>query len=145
MKWRNPDATIASGEGEEMKAYYDKERKVWVFPGEDPADNAKELAPPPTSVTATPQAKAAPDPASTSNDPLAAMMAPPQRAPSALRSRSAGIPTPSRFAPGSAPSAMAMGSSNVATPQFAVFKPKPQPEKTATTEESKSGEEENAM
>lgn len=66
--------------GEEMKAYYDEKLKRWIFPGDDPAEVAKPLAPPPLVPKDTPAA-AAPTPAP-SNDPLAALMAPPSRAPS---------------------------------------------------------------
>lgn len=74
-KLLNPDATTADlGEG--MQAYYDEKRKVWVFPGENPDEVAKPIGAPPTM---TPKKEEAPKPAAPSNDPLAAMMAPPPR------------------------------------------------------------------
>ena len=108
-KWLNPDATEADL-GEKMQAYYDEDKKVWVFPGEDPAEVAKPIGPPPT----TPMAAAASTPA-LSNDPLAAMMAPPQRAPRALGKKAM---------PGSMPPlpGTPMGAP---PPRFTVFAPKP--------------------
>lgn len=61
-----------------MKAYFDEDKKVWVFPGEDPAEKAKPPPPPPMTMSSPHEAAPAPS-ASTSNDPLAAMMAPPPR------------------------------------------------------------------
>jgi len=113
-KWLNPDATQADlGEG--MQAYYDEDKKVWVFPGEDPADVAKPIGPPPTTPMADLSAAPAPPPAPASNDPLAAMMAPPQRAP---RSRV------KKASPSSMPALLGtpMGAPS---PKFAVFAPKP--------------------
>jgi hypothetical protein len=104
-----------------MQAYFDEKNKVWVFPGEDPAEKAKPVGPPP--MVATP-AKPAPATAPTpSNDPLAAMMAPPRRGPSALRARSMQA-TPSRPGLGVGGSGGPMPG---APPQFAVFKPQPKP------------------
>ena len=83
-KWLNPDATTADlGEG--MQAYYDEKRKVWVFPGEDPEEKAKPIGPPPTATTAAESTEESPK---APMDPLAAMMAPPQRAPSFRRTSS---------------------------------------------------------
>jgi hypothetical protein len=77
-KFLNPDATEADL-GEKMQAYYDKEKKVWVFPGEDPAELAKPIGPPPITPMATSSVPEQSRPPA--NDPLAAMMAPPQRKP----------------------------------------------------------------
>lgn len=128
IKWQNPDAHIAN-QGEEMQAYYDKERKVWVFPGEDPDELAKPLGPPPSSSTPlTTPAPAQPK----NNDPLAAMMAPPQRGPSALRGRQPFTPSPGHppaFTP------IAAGATPVQSPpQFMVFKPA-----TNVTDEDQKG------
>lgn len=73
-KLMNPDATVVGDLGDNMKAYYDEEKKVWVFPGEDPAEVAKPIAPPPTTPI-----QSVPLKPTTTNDPLAAMMAPPPR------------------------------------------------------------------
>jgi len=43
----NPNATEADV-GESMQAYFDKKANRWVFPGEDPVELSKPLAPPPT-------------------------------------------------------------------------------------------------
>ena len=45
----NPDAHIGDV-GEEMEAYFDKDKGVWVFPGEDPVAKAAPPPPPPTSM-----------------------------------------------------------------------------------------------
>jgi hypothetical protein len=76
-----------------MQAYYDADRKVWVFPGDDPAELAKPIGPPPitpvsTDAALTPVVAVAPTP---SNDPLEAMMLPPTRIPSAKRTRPQGF------------------------------------------------------
>ena len=75
----NPDASIADP-GLKMEAYYDEKAKRWIFPGEDPAEVAKPLAPPPTMPAAK---KTAETPVKAdANDPLAALMSPPvQRTP----------------------------------------------------------------
>jgi Sec23-binding domain of Sec16/WW domain len=119
-KWLNPNAKRADL-GDEMKAYHDAVRGVWVFPGENPDEVAKPIGAPPTA--STPIATA-PAPAP-SDDPLAAMMAPPQRNPSALRK-----PQPSpmsmpimMFPPGiSPPTQMTPGA---ISPKIAVFTPSP--------------------
>ena len=131
-KWLNPDATTADlGEG--MKAYYDEKRKVWVFPGEDPDEKAKPIGPPPTVMTASEKPEESPK---VSKDPLAAMMAPPQRASSFRRSSSIlsqterGSPAsryPGMLPPGAVkpPGSMPSLSAGGPPPQFAVFKPAP--------------------
>ena len=118
-KWLNPDAHEADL-GEKMEAYYDNERKVWVFPGENPEEVAKPIGPPPTPQTV--QVATPTPPAHTmSNDPLAAMMAPPPRAPAGLAGKARNAPAtpghriPGMIVPGSAPAA--------APPTFAVFQP----------------------
>jgi hypothetical protein len=119
-KWMNPDATTADM-GEGMQAYFDEKNKVWVFPGEDPAEKAKPVGPPPMVTTpAKPAPETAPNP---STDPLAAMMAPPRRGPSAMRVRS--MQTPQR--PGLGVGGSGGGPMPGAPPQFAVFQPKPKP------------------
>ena len=161
-KWLNPDATQADlGEG--MQAYYDEKRKVWVFPGEDPEEVAKPIGPPPT--TPAPQAASSagapsgggpvasnsstsPAPAA-ANDPLAALMALPNRAPSSFQNKSKSmgatpgssgrlLPPPGMIMmrPGAVPgggegSSAKGGTPNAAPvtmmmpPQFAVFTPGP--------------------
>jgi hypothetical protein len=136
-KWLNPDATKADlGEG--MQAYYDEDKKVWVFPGEDPAEIAKPIGPPPTTPLGAAMSPNYNMPSSEpreKNDPLAAMMAPPPRVPSSQKFKS----------PGAKPGAMMMyppgmmpptaGATNAtAPPQFAVFAPIPDPSKKQTSE-----------
>jgi hypothetical protein len=75
----NPDATKADIGGP-MEAYFDEKLKRWVFPGDDLAELAKPLPPPPTSLpnvevstttlTSTEQSKVI-------DDPLQSLMAPP--------------------------------------------------------------------
>ena len=136
-KWLNPDATTADlGEG--MQAYYDEKLKVWVFPGEDPAEKAKPIGPPPMTPAKKEDSKqeeakseaVATPPA----DPLAAMMAPPRRPPSSFRRPGA---TPGAARPGAPPTFMmppgaspAMGAKTMQPPpQFKIFKPKDDGEK----------------
>jgi len=138
-KWLNPDATTADlGEG--MQAYYDEDKKVWVFPGEDPAEKAKPTPPPPTSMPSAAKQEEQPKPPDMATDPLAAMMAPPQRTPASFgRSRPGGAgavpPTPRSLYPG-IPGMPPMpgaggpaGAAAAAPPQFMVFKPTPVKEK----------------
>jgi hypothetical protein len=115
----NPDATVADT-GEEMKAYFDERRKVWVFPGEDPDEKAKATAgPPPTVIKET---AAAPAPSAVA-DPLAAMMAPPQ---SRIR-RSPARGGVSRV-PGMMPGSLPPAAGGAVPPKFAVFTPTPKKE-----------------
>lgn len=71
-----PDATTADlGEG--MQAYYDEKLKVWVFPGKDPDEVPTPIGRPPTTAL-TEKEESPKAESSTPQDPLAAMMAPPQ-------------------------------------------------------------------
>ena len=136
-KWLNPEATTADlGEG--MQAYYDEDKKVWVFPGEDPTEKVKPLPPPPTpmDVKSNEEVKLEPDMAT---DPLAAMMAPPKRNPATYGRSLAGLSTPRSLYPGmnaplNGPDRMGFDApktvapEGVAPPQFMVFTPlSPQP------------------
>lgn len=139
-------ATVADV-GEEMQAYYDEKLKRWIFPGDDPAEVAKPLAPPPIIPKST-DAPATPAPAAPiSSDPLAALMAPPP---------SRGMSSKKKGPPGAAmryadPLASMGGMSassggkkrvpsspmmNQAPPKFAVFQPSPAAKRTATSESS---------
>ena len=142
-KWLNPDATQADlGEG--MQAYYDEKLKVWVFPGEDPAEVSKPIGPPPTTPLAAPGPGPGPSSsavvtatAAPSNDPLAAMMAPPKRGPPAgwqHKSKSAGAALGSASSTPLRPPMPGMvlmpgqgggGAGGVQPPTFAVFTPPP--------------------
>ena len=144
----DPDskATVADV-GEEMQAYYDEKLKRWIFPGDDPAEVAKPLAPPPIIPKTSDAAPSTPAPAATpaSNDPLAALMAPP---PSGVLSKKRGTPTMSRY--GGAPPLSSIGNVTPSTaggkkppaspmmmkpPTFATFQPKPAA--SQTTDSSK--------
>lgn len=135
-KWMNPDATTADL-GEKMEAYYDKEKKVWIWPGEDPDEKAKPLAPPPTMTTTKEEEKEDVKPLPT--DPLSAMMAPPPRAVSSLRRPGGGPRLPSKntgmFMPPGVASATPIPDSK-APPTFMVFQPK------LETNKEKDGEKE---
>lgn len=77
----NPEAKIADP-GMKMEAYYDEKLKRWIFPGDDPAEVAKPLAPPPTMpVKKNPEDTPAGTQTPAKNDPLAALMAPAARTP----------------------------------------------------------------
>ena len=107
-----------------MQAYFDKDLNRYVFPGDDLAALAAPLPPPP-KLPSTPgqRATSTGNPKPRSNDPLAAMMAPPSRNPTAARSRAGVRPSPSSmpvmFSPGLTPKNLGDG-----TPKFAVFQPK---------------------
>jgi hypothetical protein len=123
IKRFNPDATECALPDDEEKPYYNNELKVWVFPGEDPHDVAKPIAPPPMMPNAGDSAPV-PEPSGPAavNDPLAAMMAPPTRKkPAALRRQGApsGIQTGAYTYPGMLSPPAAGG----APPQFAIFTP----------------------
>jgi len=121
----NPDAHQVTLAEPEEKAYYDEKRKVWVFPGDNPDALVKPVGPPPTTPSAMKPEPTA-QPATPSNDPLAAMMAPPSRAPSSLRRPGAvrGLSTPRSYPPGMPSPGMPSPAVGGAPPQFAVFKPK---------------------
>ena len=135
-KWLNPDATTADM-GDGMQAYYDEDKKVWVFPGEDPAEVAKPVGPPPTMTTPKKEESKKDVPF----DPLAAMMAPPPRSISSVRrqpgtaSRPVGFPgmmmPPGAVTPGT-PGTPAAGR----PPKFMVFTPKNDQKKEEKSEET---------
>jgi hypothetical protein len=119
-----------------MDAYYDDKLKRWVFPGDDLEELAKPLGPPPTAPMATPRSVSDDKSSGKSEaiDPLAAMMAPPQRGPSAL-SRARGSaqsirPSPASmpilFPPGMSMPTLGASADSMATPsvsKFSVFTP----------------------
>eukprot|EP00804_Cyclotella_cryptica_P019129 CCRYP_020877-RB/>CCRYP_020877-RB protein AED:0.03 eAED:0.03 QI:259/1/1/1/0.8/0.66/6/654/2801 len=144
--------------GEEMQAYYDEKLKRWIFPGDDPAEVAKPLAPPPIM---SPKSESSPVTSSTpaaSNDPLAALMAPPSRVASSKRGgplsskaryadplASMGNVTSSSLMATLPPvssktvptSPMRMEVSAAAPPKFAVFQPKPTLSNNTNSEDEK--------
>lgn len=119
-----------------MEAYYDEKAKRWIFPGDDPAEVAKPLAPPPTAMTPRKE----PEQEEKKNaplDPLAAMMAPPPRS---VGRRPGTTPRPGRpGANGFTPTMMMMPPGASASPMtpaagitpqnFMVFTPKVDPKK----------------
>ena len=131
VKRLNPDAHQVTLSEPEEKAYYDEKRKVWVFPGDNPDELVKPIGPPPTALSMKPDASTQPAAAAAtvpSNDPLAAMMAPPSRAPSTLRRPGAVGGAPRAYPPGGLPPRSLPGMPSAAVgsapPQFAVFQPK---------------------
>lgn len=125
--------------GEEMQAYYDEKLKRWIFPGDDPAEVAKPLAPPPIipkKTDAAPSTPAAPAPAA-SIDPLAALMAPPpsrgmsskKKGTSSYGARRYADPLASMSSSSSmgkkVPPSPMMNNQAAPPPTFAVFQPKP--------------------
>jgi hypothetical protein len=143
----NPDATEADVGGK-MEAYYDEKVKRWIFPGDDPQEVAKPLAPPPTTPAVKGNKEAMSTPTAASNDPLAMMMAPPTRTTPKADHLSSLMAPPSRSTPSSAirgppriprfhnaPGAKAppaektpAADSSSAYPQFVIFTPKPSDE-----------------
>ncbi|RLN37569.1 hypothetical protein BBJ28_00005692 [Nothophytophthora sp. Chile5] len=136
----NPDAKVAKL-GEHMEAYFDEENKRWVFPGETAAEEPAMPSAPPTGPlpgSAPGSSAAGPPPSGTnsapgsisgfapSDDPLAALMAPPP--PRVLMKKD---PLAAMMAPPSRPGLYGSqrGGSSVQRkpprPQFAVFKPSP--------------------
>jgi hypothetical protein len=135
-----------------MQAYYDEKLKRWIFPGDDPAEVAKPLAPPPIMTPKTSDGAAVVSSTlAASNDPLAALMAPPSRAMSLKKS---GPPPSRRYADplssmGNVSSTPMTGlppisSKNVphspmrtdaAALKFAVFQPKPSDSTTKSNEQ----------
>ncbi|CEG48280.1 Regucalcin gene promoter region-related protein (RGPR) [Plasmopara halstedii] len=132
----NPEAKVAKL-GEQMEAYFDEDKKRWVFPGESAEDSTMPSAPPPIGPVSSsaPGSNAAGVPPigtnsapgsvssgpAPSDDPLAALMAPP---PSYRLMRK--DPLAAMMAPPSRPGLYAHGSipqRKPPRPQFAVFKP----------------------
>ena len=132
-----------------ISTHTDRPFHRWIFPGDDPAEVAKPLAPPPIMpATAAEDGPATPavDAAVPSNDPLAAMMAPPPSR--ALNSRKKGTPLAGRYADPLASMGGVSAASNKkmmlppspmnrAPPTFAVFQPKPASTKPVSSEEEK--------
>lgn len=75
-KYFNPEAVVCDP-GEKMEAYYDEKLKRWIFPGDDPAEVAKPLAPPPVIPMNKNPVLSQTTPAKNNNDPLSSLMAPP--------------------------------------------------------------------
>jgi hypothetical protein len=116
----------------------------WIFPGDDPAEVAKPLPPPPMvpkagTPTSAPTGGRSNDASlgnqknETLSDPLAAMMAPPSRAPSSVNRsgyggsaamRRSGQYNPGMMPPGGPPPGL-LSPAPVPVPQFAVFTPNP--------------------
>ena len=149
MKIINPDAHVVTLGQEEEKPVYDEKLKRWVFPGDDPAELAKPLAPPPKAPIPSPAPVVPPN--GGSNDPLDSLIAPPPRrnTPSSMnrvtsRSRypdpmaSMGVvsSTPLSGSKGKMPPIGAKKPPS-APPKFTVFQPKPSAEKKAEAAEEK--------
>lgn len=139
----NPDAKVAKL-GEQMEAYFDEEKKRWVFPGETAAEEPTMPSAPPTGpmpgstpnsshggLLGPPGSQSAPGSISggapASDDPLAALMAPPQtRAHASLMKKdplSAMMAPPPRAGLYGQRAGSATTMRKPPRPQFAVFKP----------------------
>ena len=109
-----------------MDAYYDEKLKVWVFPGEDPLEKAKPIGPPPLATNQNISCGVTTDKRDTNIDPLAAMMAPPKRGPTAI-TRTRGQNSSIRPSPASMPIMFPMdtdfGSSAQPSNQYKIFVP----------------------
>eukprot|EP00978_Attheya_sp_CCMP212_P013459 scaffold33832_cov38-Attheya_sp.AAC.1 len=77
-------ATVADL-GDSNEAHYDVTLKRWVFPVHNVEELAQPLAPPPIMPNTPKNDTPEPVPATPNDDPLVALMAPPNRAPSSLR------------------------------------------------------------
>ena len=142
-----------------MEAYYDDKLKRWIFPGDDPAEVAKPLAPPPIipKKTADDAAPATPAPAATSNDPLAMLMAPPPSRGMSSSKKKGTTPIASRYAdplasmgnvmppsggkklPPASP--MVNAGAPPVVPKFTTFQPKPAAQQSKATADPSSHEE----
>lgn len=139
----NPDAKVAKL-GEQMEAYFDEEKKRWVFPGETVTEEPTMPSAPPTGPMpgstpnsthggppGPPGSQSAPGSISSgapaSDDPLAALMAPPQsRAHASLMKKdplSAMMAPPPRAGLYGQRAGPATTMRKPPRPQFAVFKP----------------------
>jgi hypothetical protein len=131
-------ATVADV-GEEMQAYYDEKLKRWIFPGDDPTEVAKPLAPPPIIPTSSADSTATlipttPAPSSSGNndDPLAALMAPPpsRGIPSSMKQRTAAMTSTTTSTGGGGGVKKKTGTPPISSPMinmptYSVFQPKP--------------------
>merc|ERR1711924_295711 len=136
IKKFNPDATECALPSNEEKAYYDEDLKRWIFPGDDPAEVAKPLAPPPTlGSIPTEEVKVDDKKENGPIDPIAAMMAPPpglrglsaKKSSGGIGGRYGGGQTAISSPPGmvgAGPPGM-MSPSAAPPAKFAVFTPKP--------------------
>lgn len=135
----NPEAKVAKL-GEQMEAYFDEEKKRWVFPGETATEEAVIPSAPPTGPMpgsmpssgsgGPPGTHSAPGSISGGSDPLSALMAPPPvRAHAALMKKD---PLSAMMAPPARSGLIGQRASSMGNvrkpprPQFAVFKPAPQ-------------------
>jgi len=142
----NPDATVVTLESDEGKPVYDEKLKRWIFPGDDPAEVAKPLAPPPKGPIPS-AGSSTPKPATKSNDPLGNLMAPPPRRSTPASSSRSRYPDPMASmgvvsTPGTKNTTKAKMpplSKKIVTapPKFTVFKPQP----SAERKKESSGEE----
>ncbi|TYZ56946.1 hypothetical protein PybrP1_002822 [[Pythium] brassicae (nom. inval.)] len=140
VKKMNPEVKVAKL-GEQMEAYFDEEKKRWVFPGETAAEEPTMPSAPPLGPSMGSGSAGPPGPPGSTHsapgsiggggagDPLAALMAPPPaRAHAAMMKKdplSAMMAPPTRSMPGMR-GASAGAQRKPPRPQFAVFKPAPQ-------------------
>ena len=128
----NPDATVVNLEPDDGKPVYDEKLKRWIFPGDDPAELAKPLPPPPKIPLMMKKQESKQDDANNTLNPLDSLMLPPPR-----RVNPSKPPTARSRYPDAMASIGAVSSSNTlskskpptgikpptAPPKFTVFKP----------------------
>jgi len=134
IKKLNPNAKECYLPESEEQPYFDKELKRWVFPGDDPVELAKPMAPPPTVIKKEEVKKEEP------KDAVSSMMAPPPSRISAMKKPMGGGPPGGgmmppmmggmMMPPGAAPPGMMSpirGATGGAAgiPKIATFTPKP--------------------
>mmetsp|Transcript_9010 Transcript_9010/g.21988 ORF Transcript_9010/g.21988 Transcript_9010/m.21988 type:complete len:309 (-) Transcript_9010:140-1066(-) len=143
IKKLNPDAKECHLPESEEQPYYDEKIKRWVFPGDDPTELAKPLAPPPTMSKKEDEATKPQEPEKPKDAVMSMMAPPPSRIPgkkTPLRGMPGGMGSPMMMSgmmmpPGSGPQGMMSppGFSGAtppkigtfAAPKAAVFTPKP--------------------
>jgi len=134
IKKLNPDAKECYLPETEEQPYYDEKAKRWIFPGDDPAEVCKPLAPPPTIPTTEQDDASKPKEDTKPKDALSSMMAPPKsRIPGkkrAIGGPPGGLGSPMMMGgmmspPGGFPQGMMSppGLVGTTTPKFATFTP----------------------
>mmetsp|Transcript_26056 Transcript_26056/g.55833 ORF Transcript_26056/g.55833 Transcript_26056/m.55833 type:complete len:202 (+) Transcript_26056:296-901(+) len=137
IKKLNPDAKECHLPDDEEQPYFDKDLKRWIFPGDDPAEVGKPLAPPPTVAKTEEDSAAKEKEDNEPKDAISSMMAPPPSRLSAKKRSIGGMPGAMASAPmmggmmmppgGGPPGMMSppgVKGATATTPLFATFTPK---------------------
>lgn len=118
IKKLNPDAKECILPENEEQAYYDKDLKRWVFPGDDLAELAKPMAPPPMAIKKEGDFSKKDEP----KDAISSMMAPPPSRGISARKKPIGAGPPVGMMPLMMSPMTSTGPAT--TPKFATFTPK---------------------